>query len=157
MPSTPINGLLSPDDNSPNDPPIHFDALNAILDTRLVPRFDTIAARNAAITAPQSGMACSVAGALHVYDTAWRWQRRGYAGGVTTDANGAVSVTHGLGAAPTGVHFTLGPLATNILMNVADLKLSLTNATIFTAYLSRTDTNVALTNQLVSFTWTAFV
>ena len=56
MPTTPINGLPSPDSNSPNLPPIHFDALNAVLDSRLVARFDNAAARNAAVTAPEEGM-----------------------------------------------------------------------------------------------------
>lgn len=56
MATTAINALPSPTDASPNDPPIHFDALNAVLDTRLVARFATTTARDAAITAPVNGM-----------------------------------------------------------------------------------------------------
>lgn len=65
--TTPINALPTPDDNSPNDPPIHFAALNNQLDTRLVPRFATTTARNNAITAPVDGMLCAVAGYPMVY------------------------------------------------------------------------------------------
>lgn len=81
MPTTQINSLPSPDDNSPNDPPIHFSALNAQLDTRLVPRFTNAAARDAAITAPVEGQVCYVAattvpavpGRLMLYKAgAWR-------------------------------------------------------------------------------------
>lgn len=56
MTATPINGLPSPDDNSPNDPPIHFGALTAVLDSRLNARFATEAARDQAITDPVNGM-----------------------------------------------------------------------------------------------------
>lgn len=52
MSTTPINALPSPDGESPNLPPLHFDALNAVLDSRLLPRFTNTAARGAAITAP---------------------------------------------------------------------------------------------------------
>lgn len=62
MPTTPINGLPSPDDSSPNDPPIHLDALNAVLDSRLVPRYTTATARDSAITAPVTGQLAVVNG-----------------------------------------------------------------------------------------------
>lgn len=58
--TTPINALPAPDDSSPNDPPLHFIALNNQLDTRLVPRFATSTARDAAITAPVDGMVCTM-------------------------------------------------------------------------------------------------
>jgi hypothetical protein len=61
VPTTPINGLPSPDSSSPNNPPIHFDALNAVLDSRLVARFPSIAARNAAIPSPVEGQLCHIA------------------------------------------------------------------------------------------------
>lgn len=61
MPTTPINGLPSPDDNSPNLPPIHFDALNAVLDTRLIGRFTNAADRNTKITAPVKGIVAHTA------------------------------------------------------------------------------------------------
>lgn len=74
MPTTAINGLPSPDDESPNLPPIHFDALNALLDSRLVPRFPTTTARNNAYAAfviaggtLEAGMLCSVAGVVQQY------------------------------------------------------------------------------------------
>lgn len=58
--TTPINALPAPDDGSPNDPPLHFIALNNLLDTRLLPRFATSTARDAAITAPVDGMFCTM-------------------------------------------------------------------------------------------------
>lgn len=71
--TTPINGLPTPDDNSPNDPPIHFGALNTVLDTRLVPQFASVATRNSAIPSPVTGMVCCVNGYPQVYRSgAWR-------------------------------------------------------------------------------------
>lgn len=77
MPNTPINGLPSPTDSSPNDPPIHFDALNAVLDSRLIARFATTTARDSAITTPVNGMTvwCDSPGAY--YDrVAGQWLQR---------------------------------------------------------------------------------
>lgn len=65
--TTPINSLPSPTSSSPNNPPIHFTALNNQLDSRLVPRFSTVTARNSAITAPVEGMVCTVAGYSMIY------------------------------------------------------------------------------------------
>jgi hypothetical protein len=62
VPNTPINGLPSPDDSSPNDPPIHFGALNAVLDSLLVPRYTTGTNRDSAITAPIQGQFAVVNG-----------------------------------------------------------------------------------------------
>lgn len=71
--TTPINALPYPNSSSPNNPPIHFQALNNQLDTRLVPRFATATARNSAITSPVEGMVCVVAGYPQVYRSgAWR-------------------------------------------------------------------------------------
>lgn len=58
MPTTPINGLPSPTDQSPNQPYVDLPALNAVLDSRLVPRFASASARDAAITNPINGMLC---------------------------------------------------------------------------------------------------
>jgi hypothetical protein len=157
MPTT-SSGLRYPAlTDSPNGP-LQIGNLAADLDAKVLPAYATIAARNTAIPSPAQGRPATVAGVLHTYDGgAWRWRRTGFAGSVTTDASGLVSVNHNLGAAPTGVNLTLGPLATNALMNVADIKLSFTDTNLFTAFISRTDTNVALTGQLISFSWTAFV
>lgn len=82
--TSPINGLPIPDDDSPNDPPIHFQAFSDVLDSRIVPRFTSVAARDSAITAPVNGMMCwtadvsgvwlyrSSAWALVLYDTLWQ-------------------------------------------------------------------------------------
>jgi hypothetical protein len=71
--TTPINGLPYPNSSSPNNPPIHFQALNNQLDTRLVPQFSTTTARNSAITSPVNGMMCAVAGYPQIYRSgSWR-------------------------------------------------------------------------------------
>jgi hypothetical protein len=71
--TTPINGLPYPNSSSPNNPPIHFQALNNQLDTRLVPPFSTTTARNSAITSPVTGMMCAVAGYPQIYRSgSWR-------------------------------------------------------------------------------------
>lgn len=64
--TSPINGLPVPDDTSPNDPPIHFQALVDQLDTRLVPPFSSTSARNTAIPTPSTGQAAAVNGALTI-------------------------------------------------------------------------------------------
>lgn len=48
--TSPLNGLPCPDDSSPNDPPIHFQALNDALDDRLLPHFPTAADRDTAFS-----------------------------------------------------------------------------------------------------------
>ena len=105
MPTTPINGLPSPDSTSPNNPPAHFDALNAQLDSRLVARFATTTARDAAITSPINGMVvwCDSPGAYYER-SGGAWMLR-YAGGprgyltsyVPSGSAGAAGVTQGLG------------------------------------------------------------
>lgn len=73
MPTTAINALPSPDGNAPNFPPTHFDALNAVLDRKIVASFASVTARNTAITAPTENMVCSVAGFVQVYRAgSWR-------------------------------------------------------------------------------------
>jgi hypothetical protein len=46
--TSPINGLPIPDDDSPNDPPIHFGGFSDVLDDRLLPPFASAADRDAA-------------------------------------------------------------------------------------------------------------
>lgn len=67
--SSPLNALPCPDDNSPNEPPIHFQALNDIIDSLLVPRFASAGARDTAYTnwvnaggVMADGMVCGIAG-----------------------------------------------------------------------------------------------
>lgn len=58
--TSPINGLPIPDDASPNDPPIHFQAFANVLDSRIMPRFATSTARDSAIPSPSDGMFCTM-------------------------------------------------------------------------------------------------
>lgn len=100
MATTAINALPSPTDASPNDPPIHFEALNNQLDTRLLPRFTTIAARDAAITSPVNGMSCWVDTPGLFYDrVGGAWVVRTRAPRFTTTGTIANSGTPGAGGA----------------------------------------------------------
>lgn len=52
--TSPVNGLPLPDDNSPNDPPLHFLGFSNVLDSRVPGRFATTSARDAAWSAWQT-------------------------------------------------------------------------------------------------------
>lgn len=67
--TSPILGLPIPDDDSPNDPPIHFQAFSDVIDDQGNPRFTSVADRDTAITAPVNGMECWT-------DDAGKWLRR---------------------------------------------------------------------------------
>lgn len=54
--TSPINGLPVPDDDSPNAPPIHFQALVDVLDSRLIAAVDSTADRDSKIPAPRNSM-----------------------------------------------------------------------------------------------------
>lgn len=60
--TSPTNGLPVPDDDSPNDPPIHFQALVDVLDSRLNSRHASAAARDTAIPSPVADQECTVNG-----------------------------------------------------------------------------------------------
>jgi hypothetical protein len=79
--TTTINGLPYPTNSDAPTGPAQMQALANAVDTRIVPRFSTISARNAAITAPVDGQMCSVNGFPMFYRTgSWR-------GIVTTSAS----------------------------------------------------------------------
>jgi hypothetical protein len=67
MPLTQINSLPSPVHDSPNRPEVDFDALNAVLDTRLVARFASVAERDSKIPTPVDNQVCGVAGYPQIY------------------------------------------------------------------------------------------
>lgn len=66
---SPLTGLPCPDDGSPNDPPIHFQALIDVADTQMVPHFATTGARDTAFATwvtgggvMKDGLVCRVDG-----------------------------------------------------------------------------------------------
>lgn len=99
--TTPINGLPSPDDSSPNDPPIHFKALADALDTRLVPPFSSTSARNTAIPSPSVGQVAAVNGGMTI-----RSQN-----GWTPSVGGAATLVVTLGSTGASGALTPGPHA----------------------------------------------
>jgi hypothetical protein len=78
MPNTPIAALPYPAlTDSPNGP-AQIQALATAVDSQVVPRFATTAARDAAITAPVAGMECwTTTPATHWYYSGTAWIVRG--------------------------------------------------------------------------------
>lgn len=79
----------------------------------------------------------------------------GYAN-TSTDINGLVHVTHGLGVTPTSVLITIsnGPVGIDILLSARSYQ-SWWNATTFDVQITRLDTNALLNSNPVSFSWMA--
>ena len=83
--TSPINGLTAPDDDSPNDPPIHFASLIAQIDALLVGYFATVGDRDTAFSnwaaagnSMRNGLVAAAGNGLYRYTTAspsgWREQ-----------------------------------------------------------------------------------
>lgn len=158
MPTTLSSGLRYPAASAAPNVPQDIQNLATDLDNKVVPSFTTIAARNAAITAPTLGQLCTVAGGIHRWDgAAWHWENRGYFVG-TTDAGGFLVVPHSLGAAPgSGVQLTSGSQNTDLLARVLTLSVSSWDSSNFTVYAHRSDTSAALGTNSIQFSWTASV
>lgn len=124
------------------------------VETTVIPRFTTVAARNAAITSPVANRAAIVAGRLHIYDgSAWRFSLDGVVAG-TTDANGIITFAHGGGQTPTAVVITpkdAGDTANQLVKWVWQSA----DATIIQARAVRTDTSVYWVGVALSFAWMA--
>lgn len=158
MPTTQNSSLpYSTLDDSPNGP-AQFASLALKLDKMVIPTFNTFAARNAAIPAPQGGQSAVVAGLLQTADAGgqWRWGIRKHVSG-TTDASGYLVVNHGLGTTPTGCLVTKGPQATDLLNRVLNLGWVSADANNVTIYATRTDTSAALGSNLIQFSIEPFV
>jgi hypothetical protein len=116
VPNTAINGIPSPDSSSPNNPPIHFDAANAVVDTRLNSRHPTTTDRDSRITTPVNGMRTWVDSPAGWYDRvggAWRYTPAvipTIAGGLQrTDGSAVVNIGGASGAtADTALQVTIG-------------------------------------------------
>lgn len=85
---SPINGLPIPDDDSPNDPPIHFGGFSDVIDSRLVSRFASATARDTAFATWTSAGNTMSAGMMSFTQSDgryWRWSASStawvYAGG----------------------------------------------------------------------------
>jgi hypothetical protein len=126
--------------------------------------FASVAARNAAIVAPATGMRTLQLDTLTttIYDgTAWRrvGGRRTAglinAGSFSTNSSGFIAVAHGLGATPTSVQVTPSSQASDLLNRVGRVMVSATDATNITVGFIRTDTSAYLTSSPVGFYWSA--
>lgn len=76
MPNTTINTLPYPDGAGPASIALYFQQLAQATDTKLVASFSTVAARDAAIPSPTSGMVCHAAGRLYLYRSSM-WVKQG--------------------------------------------------------------------------------
>ena len=158
MPTTSSSSLRYPSSSAAPNVPQDMQNLATDLDRKVIPSFANIAARTAAIPSPTLGQTCSVAGVLHTYDgTAWRWQRTGIIGSQSTNTSGFLSVSHGLGATPTGVIITSGDQATDLLSRVLTFNVSSRDSTAFHVYVHRSDTGAPQASTTVQFYWIAFV
>lgn len=119
--------------------------------------FQSIAARDANFPSPVKGDTCTVNGLTHTHDgTAWRWSRRFDVNG-TTDASGFLVIPHLLGATPTGILITPGPQGSDLLNRVLSVNWVSKDASNFTAYAHRDDTNTALGVNQIDISVEAFV
>jgi hypothetical protein len=140
------------------------DDVNGYLMDQTIMQFASVAARNAALTAPDAGMVTLQLDTLTVtmYDGA-AWRRVGgrrtggliNAGSFSTNSSGFIAVAHGLGAIPTNVQVTPSSQASDLLNRVGRVMVSAADATNITVGFIRTDTSAYLTSSPVGFYWSA--
>lgn len=114
MPTSPINGLPGPTDQSANRPEVDFAALNAVLDSRLVPRFTNATDRDSKITSPINGQLCWLDSPGDWYERrggAWRPLTNSYLGDNfgadnSTDPNSATNAATVAITVPAGLPST---------------------------------------------------
>jgi hypothetical protein len=144
------------------DPAVAADiATKNYVDTTVLPRFASIAARNTAFPSPVASQACVVAGEVHVYDgSKWNFKTKGRVqynvGAPTTDSSGAYVFPHGLGVVPSAVSITTGQQASDLLQRIGLVKFTNSDATNIVVNFVRTDTSAYLTSSLLSFDWVAW-
>jgi hypothetical protein len=116
MATTTQGSLRYPTSGNSTNVPQDIQNLATDVDSKIVNRYATTTARNAAITSPVNGQLAFTGGQLYLYsDSLWRLLPKAVAGGslgVTLSAGGDVNITHGLGATPTYARVDANDLAT---------------------------------------------
>lgn len=133
----------------------HIQNLANDVQTYTLPRFTTIAARNAAFPSPATGQACIVNGTLHVRDaSAWRFVLYGETT-ATTDASGVLQVAHGGGQNPITHGGTPVPQALEAQNQVINIQSWFHDSTYINFRINRTDSAAVLGSQSIVVAWWA--
>lgn len=123
--------------------------------TFALPRFASIAARNAALPSPLSNQACIVNGTLHSYDgSAWRFVLYGETTG-TTDASGILQIAHGGGQNPLTHGGTPAPQSTEGQNQVINIQSYFHDSTFINFRINRTDSLAVLATTTITVAWWA--
>lgn len=111
MATTPQGSLRYPTSGNSTNVPQDIQNLATDLDSKILNRYTTTTARDAAITSPASGQMAIAAEKPYLrVSGAWRGLPKAAAGGIfsgTLNATGDVNITHGLGLTPTFADFIL--------------------------------------------------
>jgi hypothetical protein len=123
--------------------------------TYVLPRFTSVAARNAAITSPVANQACIVGSVVHVFDgSKWSFTIYGEAT-YNTASTGIAQIAHGAGQAPVTFGGTLGPQSTEIKNQVCNLQTYFSDSTYINFRINRTDSLAVLGSDTVDIAWWA--